>query len=54
MKFTGGGDRQDMMERIGIKTLRLGSDARASGHSVAENWPAFLDWIGQFIRTPRS
>jgi lysophospholipase L1-like esterase len=23
------------------------------GHSVAENWPAFLEWAGQFIHAPR-
>jgi lysophospholipase L1-like esterase len=23
------------------------------GHSVAENWPAFIEWAGQFIHAPR-
>jgi hypothetical protein len=22
------------------------------GHSVAENWPAFMDWVSQFIQAP--
>ncbi len=24
------------------------------GHSVAENWPAFIEWAGQFIKAPRN
>jgi lysophospholipase L1-like esterase len=24
------------------------------GHSVAENWPSFIEWAGQFIKAPRS
>jgi lysophospholipase L1-like esterase len=23
------------------------------GHSVAENWPSFIEWAGQFIKAPR-
>ena len=26
----------------------------AGGHSVAENWPSFIEWVGQFIRPPRA
>jgi lysophospholipase L1-like esterase len=25
----------------------------SGGHSVAENWPSFIEWVSQFIKTPR-